>query len=442
MESEDELPSLSNVSRVPRAVTIIVVSIFTIAVAGIAYMNPGAWFDLNRSTPTEKLPISYQLAAVDFVTPRVGWVVMELPPHDFAVLRTADAGETWTRQIAGLAGQIGEYVRFFDPSRGVLVLLGPQAAIYQTGDGGGTWSRHELTVGGGHVWSADFVDASHGWLLVQGATEGQSLLRTEDGGTTWTGLGNPVVYSDWAYRVVFANPRDGWLYSQSTGAYVYKSNDGGSTWVRIALPAPRGGWPSVQGGSISTGEFFVAAHPTQGAGVVTTVVGVASRNGRARVGGVLLGYPPLRISTYDGGRPIINVYADVGPYRYSSIERVNPGPLVDTAPVKQFHLSSVDGGISWNPIFTPSSFGAVGYIDASNWWWIGSGAAATSSDAGVTWTETRNLGVPEPLPGSLQFVDSDHAWFGAMAGTRPLVETTDDGGVRWTMILLPAVAPG
>ena len=73
---------------------------------------------------------------------------------------------------------------------------------------------------------------------------------------------------------------------------------------------------------------------------------------------------------------------------------------------------------------------------------IGSGAAATSSDAGVTWTETRNLGVPEPLPGSLQFVDSDHAWFGAMAGTRPLVETTDDGGVRWTMILLPAVAPG
>jgi photosystem II stability/assembly factor-like uncharacterized protein len=441
MESEDELPSRSSTSRVPRALIMIVVSIFTIVVAGIAYLNPSAWFDLTRTATADNRPISYQLAAVDFVTPSIGWVALELPPRNFVVLRTADAGESWTRQLAGLAGQIGEYVRFFDPARGVVVLLGPQAVLYQTRDGGGTWSRQELTVGGGYVWSADFVDADHGWLLVQGGTEGQSLLRTADGGGTWTALGNPVLYSDWAYRVVFANSRDGWLYSQSTEPYAYKSTDSGTTWIRVALPAPPGGWPSVQGGSISTGEFFIAAHPTQGAGVMTTVVSVAARNGRARVGGVLLGYPPLRVSTYDGGRPIINVYANVGPYRYSSIERVNPGPFIDTAPVKQFHLSSVDGGISWNAIFTPSTFGAVGYVDASNWWWIGSGAASTSSDAGVTWTETRNLGVPEPLPGSLQFIDATHAWFGAMAGTRPLVETTDDGGVRWTMILLPAIAP-
>jgi len=441
MESEDELQSRSSSSRVSRALTLIAVSIVAIAVAGATYLNPGAWFDLNPTAAAGKVSMSYQLAAVDFVTPSIGWVVLELPPHDFAVLRTADAGETWRHQLAGRAGQIGEYVRFFDPARGVVVLLGPQAALYQTSDGGGTWSKQEVTAGGGYVWSADFIDATHGWLLVQGATEGQSLLRTEDGGRTWTGLGNPVLYSDWAYRVMFANSSDGWLYSQSTEPYAYKSTDGGTTWVRVALPAPPGGWPSVQGGSITTGEFFVAAHPTQGAGVMTTVVGVAARNGRARVGGVLLGYPPLRVSTYDGGRPIINVYADVGPYRYSSIERVNPGPLVDTAPVKQFHLSSVDGGVSWHPIFTPSAFGALGYVDASNWWWIGSGAASTSSDAGVTWTETRNLGVPEPLPGSLQFVDATHAWFGAMAGPRPLVETTEDGGIRWTMILLPVIAP-
>ena len=49
------------------------------------------------------------------------------------------------------------------------------------------------------------------------------------------------------------------------------------------------------------------------------------------------------------------------------------------------------------------------------------------------------MGVPEPLPGTLQFIDATHAWFGAMAGTRPLVETTDDGGVHWSMILLPAI---
>ena len=139
------------------------------------------------------------------------------------------------------------------------------------------------------------------------------------------------------------------------------------------------------------------------------------------------------------GRPVTNVYAGVSPYRYSSIEHLSLGPLVSTKPANQYHLSSVDGGDTWRPIFTPSDYGAVGYVDALHWWWIGSGAGSTSLDAGRTWTETRGLGVPEPLPGSLQFTDSSHAWFGAMAGTRPLVEATDDGGVHWKMLLLPQI---
>jgi photosystem II stability/assembly factor-like uncharacterized protein len=438
MESEDELPSLSSTSRVPRAVTVITLSILAITLAGIAYVRPAGWFEPNVPA-ADKQSASSQLVAVDFVTPAIGWVVTETPPYGFVLLRTSDAGVTWTRQLAGIAGEIGEYVRFFDPANGVLVLLGPQAALYKTSDGGSTWSRHDLTQAGGYIWSADFVDASHGWLLAQGSTEGEVLFRTDDGGGTWSGLGNPVAFSDWAYRVVFANSSEGWLYSRSTQPYAYRSTDGGATWGRVALPAPPGGWPSVQGGLISAGDFFVAAHPTEGAGVITTVVGVAPRNGRLRIGGVLLGYPPLRVSTYDGGRPITSVYPDISPYRYASIERLSPGLLGSNAPANQVHLSSVDGGVSWQPILTPSDLGAIGYIDALNWWWIGSGAGSTSLDAGRTWTRTRSLGVPEPLPGSLQFVDATHAWFGAMAGARPLVEATDDGGVNWRMVLLPQI---
>ena len=439
MESEDELQSLSSTSRIPRALILIALSILVITVAGIAYMRPAGSLDHGAPAPADKRPLSYQLASVDFVTPAIGWVVMEGGPQDFALLRTADAGETWTRQLAGPAGEIGEYARFFDAAHGVLVLLGPQAAIYQTSNGGGTWSRHSLSQGGGYIWSADFVDPAHGWLLAQGTNEDAVLFRTEDGGVTWTGLGNPVTYPDWAYRVVFANATDGWLYSHSAQPYAYKSNDGGATWARVALPAPAGGWPSVQGGQISAGDFFIAAHPTGGAGVITTVVGVASRNGRLRIGGVLLGYPPLRVSTYDGGRPITTVYADVSPYRYSSTEHLSPGPFVAAEAANQLHLSSVDGGLSWQPILTPSDEGALGYLDAFNWWWIGSGAGSTSLDAGRTWTDTRGLGVPSPLPGSLQFIDSNHAWFGAIAGDRSLVEATDDGGIHWRMSVLPEI---
>jgi len=441
MESDDELRSLSSLSRAPRALTIIALSIITITVAGIAYLHPPLWFASESRPPSGNVLASYRLAAVDFVTSTTGWVVMEMPPHNFSVLRTVDAGETWTRQLGGAAGEIGEYVHFFGAANGVLVPLGPEPALYKTSDAGVTWSRHALPEAGGYVWSADFIDARHGWLLAQGPTEGQSLLRTSDGGASWTALGNPVLYSDWAYRVIFANATHGWLYSQSSGPYAYTTTNGGTTWRRIPLPAPKGGWPAVQGGSISTGQFFVAAHPTQGAGVMTTVIGVAEHDGRARVGGLLVGYPPLRVSTYDGGRPVTDIYAEVGPYRYSSIERINPGPYVHDEPANQFQLSSVDGGVSWVGFRPPSPYGAVGYVDARNWWWIGSGARATSADAGSTWTEIRGAGVPEPLPGSLQFLDANHAWFGGMAGARPLVEATDDGGIHWRMVLLPALTP-
>jgi photosystem II stability/assembly factor-like uncharacterized protein len=440
MESEDELPSLSSASRAPRGLTLIALSILTIAVAGIAYLHPSVGFASALqpgAASTGHLPASYQVAAVDFVTPTTGWVVAELGPHDFAVLHTSDAGKIWSRQLSGSAGVLGEYVRFFDSAHGVLVPLGPQAALYQTSDGGTTWSRHPLTQSGGEIWSADFVDPNHGWLLAPASTEAgpqkEALLRTEDGGRTWAGLGDPVLSRDWAYSVAFADSSHGWLYSQSAGPYAYKSDDGGTTWHRSPLPAPAA--------SVLTGTFFVAAHPTLGAGVETTVIGDPSPNSGSTHVGVSLAYPPLSVRTFEGGGSVTYVYADVSPYRYSSIEYVNPGALVDTEPANQFQLSSIDGGLSWKAILIPSTYGAVGYVNALNWWWIGSGAQSTSSDAGGTWTQARSMGVPEPVAGTLQFLDSTHAWFGAMAGTRPLMETTDDGGVDWTKILLPAITP-
>lgn len=442
MESEDELRSLSVSSRARRALTLIALSIFTIAVAGIAYLHPSIGFGaaLKAASPlAHEPPATYQIAAVDFVTPTTGWVVMELQAHDFTVIHTADSGDTWNRQLTGLAGTVGEYARFFDPAHGVLVVLGPHALIYQTSDGGATWSHRAVTEGTGDVWSADFVDADHGWLLAQDPTVGEELLRTTDGGTTWAGLGEPVLAQDWAYSVAFADASVGWLYSQSAGPYAYKSVDGGTSWLRMPLPAPPGGWTPAVTAPASGEKFFVAPRPTMGLGVMTTVIGAAPTTGTLPDGRVVLGYPPLRVSTFEGLGYVSYIYAAVSPYRYSSIEYVDPGPLVNREPTDQFQLSSVDGGRSWKTILPPSTYGAIGFVDARNWWWIGSGAGSTSSDAGGNWTRVRGLGVVEPLPGSLQFVDASHAWFGGMAGTRPLVETTADGGIDWKMILLPAI---
>jgi photosystem II stability/assembly factor-like uncharacterized protein len=51
----------------------------------------------------------------------------------------------------------------------------------------------------------------------------------------------------------------------------------------------------------------------------------------------------------------------------------------------------------------------------------------------------RNLAVPLPLAGSLEILDADHAWFAAITGTRASVVSTDDGGVHWRSVVLPAM---
>ena len=319
MDSHDERQSASSASRTRRALSLGAASILALATAGFTYLHPSWDFGMGALATTSRDIGSRHLGAVDFVSPVVGWVVVEHQSHDFVVLRTSDAGETWTRQLAGSDEAIGEYLHFFDASRGIVVVLGKRAALYRTGDGGNTWDQHPLTRAAGYVLSADFVDADHGWLLAHASTEGEALLRTDDGGTTWTGLGNPVAYSDWAYGIVFSDSRNGWLYSESTGPYAYNSQDAGVSWQRIALPGPPGGWPNVAGARLS-----VTARPTEGAGVIVTVV--------------------------------------IGPSAGLPVSG-SSSPRFDTQPVTQFRLRSGDGGRSWRVFSTPAAQGAL-----NSWW--------------------------------------------------------------------------
>src|SRR5260221_13521579 len=226
MDSEDEPQSHSTTSRLRRALTLGALSALGLAIAGLTYLHP-TWDVGNAAatSATSNVAGSRHLATVDFVSPATGWVVVEHQSHDFVVLHTSDAGETWKRQLAAPAEVIGEYLRFFDASNGVVVVLGTQAAMYRTYDAGNTWDRQPLGRAGGYVLSADFVDAAHGWLLAQASTEGEALLRTDDGGKSWVGLGNPVAYSDWAYRVAFTSANEGWLYTRSNAPYAYRTAD-------------------------------------------------------------------------------------------------------------------------------------------------------------------------------------------------------------------------
>lgn len=416
-------------ARAGRALALIAASLVAIVTAGIAFVHPIAGVSAP-ALPVAGLTTDYRVSSVDFVTPSVGWLVVDFSSGDYAVIHTVDGGSSWTTQRVGPSNGHIKYMSFFDASVGVVALVGTQPLLWRTSDGGVTWvARDPLGPLPATALSWSFVDSDHGWMLatprIEGGLRPARLYRTEDGGVTWVDLGPPVPAQDQAFQVQFSYLTTGWLTTTSSGPYAYRTQDFGTTWTRVPLPAPREGWPSG-------GEFFVAVRPTTGLGVVASVVHFASFAGRSGVGGTVRAYPPLTVRSFDGGRLRTYLYTTV-------LDQVVTGPFASDTPPNQTELGTVDNGRTWSGIDVPYASGAVGYSDATHWWWIGQGMWAHSADGGSTWTDPLDIGVVDPLPGSLQVLDSRHAWFAGASGRRAMLETTDDAGLHWTLSTLPAL---
>ena len=415
-------------ARAGRAIAMIAFSLIAIVVTGAVYLHPTFSLLPSRAQPAAPLLHGdYRVVGIDFVSPDVGWLVVDFASGDFAVIHTADAGSTWTRQLTAPGDGRQVYTKFFDTEDGVVALLGVRPVLSRTSDGGRTWASRPALGPSATVLSWSFIDSTRGWMLASkaGADElpAPRLYRTDDGGFSWTDLGAPVRAPDRALQVQFSYRGTGWLSTVSSGPYAYQTQDFGATWTRVPLPA-------VTEAASSGGEYFVAVRPTTGLGAVASVVYFPPVKGRTGVGGIVRGYPPLTVRAFDGGRPHTYIYTTL-------LDQLVPGPFAEEPPPNQAELSTVDGGATWATIAPPSAGGALGYFDAGHWWWIGEGTLAGSDDGGVTWTDPRDIGVIDPVPGSLQLLDGEHAWFAGSSGSRARLESTDDAGVHWTLITLP-----
>jgi len=425
---ETEFESFSSArGRVARGVGLIAASVITLLVTAALYVRPG--FDLfaRPATSVPALSGDYRVAAMDFVNGTTGWLVVDFPSGDYAVIHTADAGTSWSQQLTAASEGHAKYLKFFDQSVGVFALVGTRPVLRRTSDGGRTWSSLPALDPGTAALSWSFVDSDHGWLLAARTSPTDSsparLHRTDDGGRTWLDLGPPVPEPDRAFQVHFSYLTTGWLTTVSSGPFAYRSQDFGATWSRVPLPPSDQGWPAG-------GEFFVAVRPTAGQGVVASVVHFASFQGRSGAGGTVRAYPPLTVRSFDGGRLRTYLYTTL-------LDQLVTGPFAEDTPPNQAQLGTTDGGGSWSVVSLPSTKGAVGFYDAAHWWWIGDGLTAGSADGGVTWTQPTDIGVITPLPGSLQVLDRQHAWFAGAPAARALLATTEDGGVHWTSMALP-----
>jgi photosystem II stability/assembly factor-like uncharacterized protein len=103
---------------------------------------------------------------------------------------------------------------------------GAGATLLRSGDGGVTWSTLRYAADD-YLTSVRFLDAQHGWAL--GYSPAELFLRTTDGGATWNAWSTGGLRS---LSVDFADANNGW----AVGGTILRSTDGGATWVPQTSP--------------------------------------------------------------------------------------------------------------------------------------------------------------------------------------------------------------
>jgi photosystem II stability/assembly factor-like uncharacterized protein len=169
---------------------------------------------------------AYGIKALDFPTPQVGYAV----GRNGAILKTADAGGTWTLSHYDSIQTLYD-VHFLNADTGFAAGLSTVSdtdgiydpLILKTLDGGKIWAPN-LLQGRGILASVHFASPDTGFAVGNGV-----IFRTLDKGLHWLRLDS----SGYDQRSVrFTDPRNGFI----TGyQYFHETHDGGETWKLTTL---------------------------------------------------------------------------------------------------------------------------------------------------------------------------------------------------------------
>ena len=135
---------------------------------------------------------------------------------------TRDGAQTWDAATLPAADAT---LHFIDVSRGVAT--DGRSAAWWTDDGGRSWAAAAVNFGsGGTVQRITFADTQRGWLLLADAGGAARLLRTSDGGRSWTAPqpmpGGRLV------DLAFGDALHGWAVGD--GGAIWATRDGGLSW--------------------------------------------------------------------------------------------------------------------------------------------------------------------------------------------------------------------
>lgn len=256
--------------------------------------------------------------------------------------KTTDGGKTWVwMQPAGYEKLDFRDIEAFDAKKAIIVNAGSPAYVLQTINGGETWTECYKNLDSAiFLDGMDFWDAKNGIIFGDPILNKMQLLRTKDGGKSWSSISGNLKSDMVAGEAGFAASGTTirtlpggrtWIATGGLASNVYFSPDYGVNWIRFSCP--------IIQGEPSTGIFSMAFYD-QKKGVV---VGGNYLKDRDDSNNVLL--------TYDGGKNWVKPAKPVGGYR-SGVTYVNANVLVATG-TSGTDISK-DGGRTWHNISTES----------------------------------------------------------------------------------------
>jgi photosystem II stability/assembly factor-like uncharacterized protein len=338
------------------------------------------------------------------------------------VVRTADGGRNWTVVLDYPV----DAVDFHDAQQawavteksGFQTSSGWQATVKRTSDGGATWTTIGTAEGGGQVSAVQFVDAAHGWIFATpsaggaGYSQDTSLLRTTDGGRSWSrvvDVGHS--YPNAAATIpasctgggsvnspVFADAMNGWLGAFCDHVFFYATHDGGMSWAPQALPAFPG--PSWGGGGAFPISYLTSS---------------------------------MHFTSAQSGRFLLSRGQTTGA----------------NALQEQALYTTGDSGATWQATRMPAAAVELSFTDASHAWMIGAGDGGNieavslyaSVDGARTWrrllgpTTTDPASPLEFLKGAeMDFVDPATGFILSPFTAPPMMYRTDDAGRSWAAV--------
>jgi photosystem II stability/assembly factor-like uncharacterized protein len=201
-------------------------------------LTPGLFKSTNGGVNWSRLDLGRDgvvvtALAADPTNPRVLYAgIKEIGPvPGFGVLRSGDAGATWSFSVRGLPGRVQDLAIHPAAPRTVYAAV-EGAGVFRNDGGGGLWRKVGRGLTNPFV-TALAIGPVPGTLYAaarQGTAATGSLFRTTNGGTRWQRVdrGLPLDLQEAA-----VDPRGAVLYAGSASAGVFRSASSGATWMPI-----------------------------------------------------------------------------------------------------------------------------------------------------------------------------------------------------------------